>query len=102
MNNLRAISISAAMAAAILPASLPAAVQAGGAIVVRTGDLDLTSAAGQKKLKLRLMHAVSESCPIGAQCRAPALARAYKMADALIESAKSGSAVPDALRVSAR
>lgn len=66
---------------------------------VKTEDLDLKTAAGQKKLKLRLMHVVSETCPIGSKCRAPALKRAYQDADALIAAAKNGGPVPLAMPV---
>ena len=84
-------------------AFLPAQAQQGArTIVVETGDLDLTTAAGERTLKLRLMHAVSENCPIGAKCRAPALANAYERAYKLIEAARRGEPVPNAIRVAPR
>ena len=83
-------------------ASDPAAAQSTATVLVRTGDLNLSTAAGEKKLKLRIIHAVSENCPIGAKCRAAALARAYDQAAKLVAAAKSGAATPDVLRVTAK
>lgn len=76
--------------------------QSTATVMVRTGDLDLSTAAGERKLRLRLIHAVSETCPIGARCREAALSRAYEQAAKLVAAAKSGAATPEVLRVTAR
>ena len=83
-------------------ATAPLNAEPGGTVQVRTAGLDLTTAAGEKRLKLRLMQAVSETCPIGARCRAPALAKAYAPAAQIVAAARKGGAVPDYVQVSVR
>ena len=104
MRNSTAIKLATVVLSTMSPtlATVCNAAPPSKAIVVRVADLDLTSASGQKKLRLRLMHAVSENCPIGSKCRRGALARAYENADQIITDAKKGSATPDVLHVSPR
>jgi UrcA family protein len=88
--------------AALALGSAPTLAQTANAVSVRTDDLNLTTAEGHDRLRLRLMHAVSETCPIGAKCRASALSSAYKMAAELAQAATKGAVPPKVLRVQIR
>jgi UrcA family protein len=85
---------------AATPAGAAAGTEGQSTAFARTSDLDLTTAGGQKTLRLRLMHEVSAICPIGSKCRSPALKRVFGEADRLIKAAIAGEAVPPSVRIS--
>jgi UrcA family protein len=91
---------TALMGCAAAALVIPATVQAGestAAIKVKTADLDLSTTSGQRTLKLRLLHAISHWCPIGAKCRDAALAKVTEKADEMITQAAEGKQLPQQL-----